>query len=251
MHKAAQAIAFEHKGIFPKKADDLKKLPGIGPYTAGAISSFAFDEKAAVVDGNVQRVLGRFYCVDEIPNSTTGQKIFWNMAHTIMEYVNEPAAFNSALMDLGSEICTTTQPKCSDCPLHESCLAYSVNKTQNYPLKKSKAIVKQRFIHFAFVENQNKIAVQKRLEGDIWAGLFQFPILADHDAPTPLPHEYALCTPLYNCTHKLTHRLLHLEVLQVDISTINLSESVFWIKKEDLKTLGFPRPLKKFIDLYL
>lgn len=248
MHKAAKLVAYELNGIFPSDIKDLLALPGIGPYTAGAISSFAYKKKEAIVDGNVQRVYARYFGIDEIPNSSKGQKVFWDFAHQIIEQVSEPHHFNSALMDLGSMVCKAQNPECDSCPLHNTCSAYKMNDVEKFPSKKIKAEIKERTMVFGLIEKDGCYAVQRRSNNDIWAGLYQFPLLIDSENPilkSSVVEDYKL---LHECKHRLTHRLLHIEVRKCDEHTFNTHDDWDWLTINDLRKKAFPRPLKKILD---
>lgn len=176
LHKAAKQIMTEHGGKVPSTYDQLIQLPGIGPYTAAAISSFAFGERRAVVDGNVYRVLARIYAIDTPINSSPARKEFTTIAQALIAQV-DPAAFNQAIMNLGAQVCTPKQPDCDTCPWQSDCTAYREGRQLDFPIKKRKAPNKNRYFHFLDISIKNRTLIQRREGKDVWQGLYQFPLL--------------------------------------------------------------------------
>jgi A/G-specific adenine glycosylase len=175
LHKAAQVIVRDYQGVFPCDYDSIRKLPGIGDYTAAAIASFAFGLPHAVVDGNVYRVLSRYFANASPIDSTQGKKLFAQLAQEFLNR-NEPALHNQAIMELGAMVCTPTQPSCSICPLADRCAGYATGNTALFPVKGRKTVVRTRFFYYFILLSQHKIAVRQREENDIWKGLFEFPM---------------------------------------------------------------------------
>ena len=176
LHAAAKHISEELNGIFPTTHTEIKKLKGVGDYTAAAISSFAFDEVQAVVDGNVYRVLARFFGIEKDIASNEGKKEFRELAQKLINK-KEPAIYNQSIMEFGALQCVPKNPDCKICPLNEKCTAFEKNLVEKLPVKSKKTIIKDRFMHyFVFVkENSEKtVLVRKRQGGDIWQGLYDF-----------------------------------------------------------------------------
>ncbi len=174
MLNTARIIMKEHKGVFPKTYENLLKLKGIGPYTAAAISSFAFNEAQAVVDGNVYRVLSRIFCIDEPINSSVGKKIFAQLAQEILDD-KLPALHNQALMELGAMVCKPRSPICGECPVRLECMAFAKKTISNYPVKIKKNKPQDRFVNYFFIEQKNKTFIAQRTENAIWKGLYELP----------------------------------------------------------------------------
>lgn len=172
MLAAARKIIEEFGGLFPNDYTKIRSLPGVGDYTAAAISSFAFDLPYAVVDGNVIRVLARFFRIDENAYSSKGKKIFSAQA-TMLLNLDDPAQHNQAIMDLGAIVCTARNPKCSVCPLQKHCLAYQDGVVDLYPPPKIRPLVQERHLHYIFLRLGERTYMQQRAEGDIWAKLFE------------------------------------------------------------------------------
>ncbi|MFM2316551.1 MAG: adenine glycosylase, partial [Bacteroidota bacterium] len=161
---------------FPSTYTSLLELKGIGPYTAAAIASFAFNERVAVLDGNVFRVVSRFLASDMPIDKGPTRKAFQLLLN---EWIPEhaPADFNQAMMELGATVCTPKNPKCSDCPLAPNCAAFSAGTVLNFPVKASKTKVEPLFLYYAAIEVPSGFVVKKRPESGVWAGLYDFPFV--------------------------------------------------------------------------
>ena len=179
LHAAAKYISEELNGVFPNRYLEIKNLKGVGDYTAAAISSFAFDEVQAVVDGNVYRVLARFFGIEKDITSNEGKKTFRELAQNLIDK-KQPAIYNQSIMEFGALQCVPKSPNCKICPLQNQCSAFAKNLIEKLPLKGKKTVVKDRFMHYFIFVNENKtdlekkVLVRKRQEGDIWQGLNDF-----------------------------------------------------------------------------
>lgn len=181
LHKTAKHIVLNFAGQVPKSYEELIKLPGIGPYTAAAISSFAFGERRAVVDGNVYRVLARYHIIDTPINSSPARKQFTTLAMELLDKSN-PALFNQAIMNLGAQICLPKKPMCPDCPLVTNCQAYKSGTQHLFPVKVKKKASRARYFHYLDLQYKKQTVIQKRSMKDIWQGLYQFPLLERNSA---------------------------------------------------------------------
>nr|WP_303255487.1 A/G-specific adenine glycosylase [uncultured Prevotella sp.] len=190
LHTAAkQIVALGH---FPDTLEGIKQLKGVGDYTAAAIGSFAFDIPAAVVDGNVYRVLARYFCIDTPINSTQGKKEFAALAQSLLpsskasdslssfspasdfqSSLSLVAAYNQAMMDFGAIQCTPQSPKCLLCPLAETCEAMRTNRVAELPVKQKTMKVKTRHLSYIYIRCKGETAIHRRGEGDIWQGLWE------------------------------------------------------------------------------
>jgi len=177
LHKTAQFVATELDGKFPDTYKELIKLKGVGEYTAAAIASFSFDENVPVVDGNVFRVLSRYFDIETDILSSGAKKEFTALAYELMSKDN-PALFNQAIMEFGALQCVPKNPNCEVCPLNNGCLALQKNKVDQLPVKSKKTKVKNRFFNYVVFldENQNTI-IQKRSDKGIWHNLYEFPLI--------------------------------------------------------------------------
>lgn len=177
MLATARLICNEHGGAFPNTYKELLRLKGIGPYTAAAIASFAYDLPFAVLDGNVFRVLARYWGISTPIDSTEGRKIFAQKAQAMLEQ-EQPAQYNQAIMDLGARICTPRRPQCASCPVQNQCSAYRNGNTHILPVKQKKIIRKERYFNYCVItDQQNQTWVRKRIEKDIWQQLYEFPLV--------------------------------------------------------------------------
>jgi len=176
LHSTAKKIVSEYNGIFPQKYEEILSLKGIGPYTAAAISSFAFDLPYPVIDGNVKRVLARHEGYSKDVLATKAKTDFTRILDILFD-PTRPAAFNQAIMDFGATLCKPKAPLCPKCPLHKSCYALKHNVVRTLPVRLSKIKRIDRFFHFFVFKNDNQIIFRKRIDKDIWQNLFDFPII--------------------------------------------------------------------------
>ncbi|WKK76350.2 A/G-specific adenine glycosylase [Marivirga salinae] len=176
LHECAKSIVKEYNGKFPDTYNELLKLKGIGKYTAAAIASFAFGQAVPVVDGNVFRVLARYFDISEDIAQPKTFTQFFNVANELIPQ-NQAASFNQALMELGATICTPKKFDCGNCPLAQDCMARIHHKQSELPVKKKKIKVKNRYLYYLIWLNGEKLAMKKRGPKDIWQGLFDFDLI--------------------------------------------------------------------------
>ena len=234
LHKAAQQIV--GLGRFPQTYKELKQLKGIGEYTAAAVSSISFAEPVAVVDGNVYRVLARYFGIDTPIDSTEGKKVFKAMAQ---EYLPKeaPAAYNQGLMDFGAIQCTPTSPNCEVCPLIDTCFAANNNKVADLPVKAKKTKQRERHFSFIYIRCNGKTAIRRRGAGDIWQGLWE------------LPTKELLGNAIENATlikknvkHILTHQIIFTDFYLLETNTPpTLPADYIWIKESEIERYALPR----------
>lgn len=173
LHACAKKIKNELEGIFPQTFEGLKKLPGIGAYTAAAIASFAFHQPVAVVDGNVYRVLARVFGYDHDISSNEGKAFFYEKANKLID-AQQPDIFNQALMEFGAMQCTPQNPKCHSCIFIKSCIAYQKGMQGLLPVNEKKQVIKKRYFTYIVIECRGRLLMRKRQHGDIWNGLYDF-----------------------------------------------------------------------------
>jgi len=183
LHTAAKEVVKNYKGVFPSEFEELKKLKGVGDYTAAAISSFCFNKPQAVVDGNVYRVLARLFAIDTPINSTEGKKQFALLAQELVDKKNA-GAYNQAIMEFGALYCTPHKPNCEACVFYDTCLSGSAGKALSYPVKIANKKVTTRYFEYFVIINKENTYTQKRTESDIWKNLHQFPLLEYAEKPT-------------------------------------------------------------------
>ncbi len=254
LHKTAKIIESEFGGVFPDNYSDIIKLPGIGDYTASAISSFSFNEAQAVLDGNVFRVLSRIYNISTPIDSTKGKKEFRSLAQEFLDE-DRPAIHNQAIMEFGAIQCTPKNPNCEECPIRLHCEGYQANKHLTLPVKAKKIKVRNRKMVYLYASKNDKFAIQKRTEKDIWQHLYQFPVLDESELASneyKMAFEQLLDTKLNDfqfnskTTHLLSHQKLNIEFYTAQIQANTLNEHQL-IQESDIADFPFPRPLVEFL----
>lgn len=260
LHFTAKYIANELKGSFPNSYTELLKLKGVGDYTASAIASICFDEPTAVVDGNVYRVLARYFGIKTPINSSKGKKEFKELAQTLID-TKQPGTYNQAIMDFGALHCKPQNPLCAECPLEESCVAFEKKLAKELPIKEKKTKIKHRFFNYlVVVTDVNTTILEERTGKGIWQGLYQFPLI---ETQKPIDEKALMMTKefinlfpsettvsLFNTEdiiHKLSHQHLHTKFWIVKTLMSNKA-TIDWgsIKKQPVPVL-----IDKFLDNYL
>lgn len=183
LHATAKYIAFERNGIFPDTFEALRSLKGVGDYTAAAIASFAFNLPYAVLDGNVFRVIARFFGIETPVNAPEAKKEFAAIAQQLLD-PDRPGDFNQAMMDFGATHCTPQQPGCPLCPLQTECVAFRTGKAGVLPVKTKAPARKERFFIYLVINYHENTLLKKRVEKDIWRNLYEFPLLETGTLPT-------------------------------------------------------------------
>jgi A/G-specific adenine glycosylase len=173
LHACAKQVVKNLNGNFPPSFEELKKLPGIGDYTAAAIASISFSEPVAVVDGNVFRVLARVFGIDKDITSSEGKKYFFKIANELIP-TDTPDIFNQAVMEFGALHCTPQNPKCEGCPFERSCVANAKGLQKLLPVKTPKQKIRKRYFNYLVITHRGKLLMRKRSAGDIWNGLYDF-----------------------------------------------------------------------------
>jgi len=241
LHYAARQIVA--LGNFPDTLEEIKQLKGVGDYTAAAIGSIAFGLPAAVVDGNVYRVLARYFGVETAINSTEGKKEFAALAQSLLPETSA-GLYNQAIMDFGAIQCTPQSPKCVVCPLQESCEALRTGKVSTLPVKEKKLKIKERHLIYIYIRCQGETAIHRRGEGDIWQGLWE-PVLVNSEQ---LIVNSDVKLVAMGVKHVLTHRVLTADFYLWETETKpDLPEDYIWIKEEDIDNYGIPRLIDKLL----
>ncbi len=209
MHNTAKSIVNNHKNEFPKSYSELLIHKGIGPYTAAAVASFAYNEQVAVLDGNVMRVLSRLFAIEEDINKDATKKKLQQLASDILP-ISQTNTHNQAMMEFGALQCVPKNPNCENCCLTAYCLAFEQKKVNILPFKSKKVKAKQRILNYhVFVYNQN-VLMHKRPEGDIWQGLFDFYITDTNQVNTNEYPQNGVLIANESVKHILTHQILHI-----------------------------------------
>lgn len=257
LHKAAKYVTHQLEGVFPSSYENLLSLPGVGPYTASAIASICYQQPTAVVDGNVYRVLARYFGIDTPINHPKGVRLFQELAQSLIDN-NVPGDYNQAIMDFGSLQCTPKKPQCSECPLHESCQAYREGTTLDLPQKIKLKQTKKRYFHYLIpFDDNNHTILFRRDQKDIWQGLYEFPLLegsqllseTELKAHPDLPSWASTATwTLYQdkaMIHKLSHQELHTHFWVLE--NVKHPLTVPW---EKVKQFGVPRLIERFLQKF-
>lgn len=257
MLATARYITDELKGQFPDTYEGLLALKGVGPYTAAAIGSFAYGLPEAVVDGNVNRILARYFGIDTPFNSTEGKKQFGTLARELL-YTNDSSAYNQAIMDLGATVCTPGNPKCGECPLAKKCIAYQNDIIADLPVKVRKAAVRKRYFHYILFVSGQKIWLQQRTGKDIWQNLYE-PYLIEHEKAldtkelSKLPElkgEKFTIAHSGSSNQRLTHQIIETSFFTIHIpsGSYSPSDKGKWVLVRDLKKYAFPKTVLSFLE---
>jgi A/G-specific adenine glycosylase len=259
MLKTARMVMSMHGGTFPLNYDQLIGLKGIGAYTAAAIASFAANQPHAVVDGNVYRVLARFFGIDTPINSPKGKQVFQQLADQILNK-QHPGLHNQAIMEFGAMLCKPKNPVCGDCPVRTGCNAWLNNKIAQLPVKIGKPAVKERFLNYFLIMNGDQILLNKRDDTDIWANMYDLPSV-ETTCMTPLSHlivsekylqlfgnESNIMQSFDTVKHMLTHQKLFVRFFSLEARHINLEKNWFYTDVKNLKKLALPKIIFIFIN---
>jgi A/G-specific adenine glycosylase len=256
----ARIIAHDYMGKFPDQYDQIVALKGVGPYTAAAIASFAFNLPHAVVDGNVYRVLSRFFGIDEAIDSTAGKKHFSLLAAELLD-VKNPGAYNQSIMDFGATVCKPASPDCEACPLQKKCVALQTAKVALLPIKEKKISKKTRFFHYFLLQHKNRFLFFERQQKDIWQHLFE-PLLMETKSkkqPSAETVQAQLSAVAGEQTSTLvatsgwqkqllTHQTVHVRFNIVQLSQPTKPPKGVWVNKNALDKIAMPRIIRLFAD---
>ena len=256
----ARFVANELDGIFPSDYDEIVSLKGIGPYTAAAIASFAFNKPYAVVDGNVFRVLSRLFAIDTAIDSSIGKQQFSLLAQQVLDKEN-PGLFNQAIMDFGATVCKPMNPQCKTCPIQSSCQGFELGLVNKLPVKEKVLLKKNRWFYYFILQYQDSLLVEKRTGKDIWENLHEFYLLeateqltwnkttVHHWLEEQLGIENAKIisiSPLQK--QQLTHQLIKGQFIKVEIDSIPKQlQNHQWIPKSEVSKLAFPKYINQFL----
>ena len=256
LHAAAKSM----NGTFPTTYEGVRALKGVGDYTAAAICSFAYGMPYAVVDGNVFRVLSRYFGIDTPIDSTTGKKLFTALAQDNMDE-SCPAEYNQAMMDFGALQCTPQSPTCMYCPLAETCVAFRTGMAEELPVKQKKLSVKTRHFNYLWVKAGEYTYINKRTEKEIWQNLYELPLVESEHELSQIEllermkpwltddEEIQLDLLIQGVKHVLTHRVIMANFYQVTLPPGSSSFSSFiMVKPESLASYAFPRLITSFLN---
>lgn len=261
LHQAAISV----NGVFPVKYEDILKLKGVGTYTAAAICSFAYNQPHAVVDGNVYRVLSRFFGVNEPIDSGKGKKIFASLAHDLLDKV-QPALYNQAIMDFGALQCTPLSPDCTVCPFKNRCFAFNHNMVSSLPIKQNKTKTSERFFYYLLIRDNGNIYLNKRTENDIWKNLYELPLIESNTAlavddfirkqefASIFKENSVVNVRLLNKTkHVLSHRIIYADFYELEAQDIKMDflSKYTRLNMADLELYPVSRLMHNFFENFL
>ena len=255
LHKTSKLVVDNYKSKFPNSYSELIKLPGIGDYSASAISSFSNDEINPVVDGNVYRFISRLYGISTVINTSSSLKEFKNLLNKLI-CLNNPSDFNQAIMEFGALVCKPKTPNCNVCIYNKVCFSLKNNSVFNFPVKKKSSKSKSRFLnYFIIIDKKNRIMVEERTKKDIWRNLYQFPLIeSDVNLNKHLLNECLNLSKIpiskindlelvETVNHKLSHQNLKINFWFNNVNKLNDNS----VSISELSNLPFPKPLSSFI----
>jgi len=258
LQRAAQLVAEHHGGVFPRALTEIQALPGIGRSTAAAIAAFAYGTRAAILDGNVKRVLARHFAVAGFPGEKRVEKRLWQLAD---EHLPPRAIgrYTQAIMDLGATLCTRARPACADCPLATSCQALALGRVSDFPAPRPAKTVPTRTTHMLLLVRNGEVLLEKRPPSGIWGGLWSLPELADK------ARVRAHCRAHYGCSiaapqalaplaHGFTHFKLQIQPLLCRVETIAPAAreaGQMWLSLDEAHGAAIPVPVRKLIERLL
>lgn len=261
LHQAAISV----NGVFPVRYEDILKLKGVGIYTAAAICSFAYNQPHAVVDGNVYRVLSRFFGVNEPIDSGKGKKIFASLAHDLLDKV-QPALYNQAIMDFGALQCAPLSPDCTVCPFKNRCFAFNHNMVSSLPIKQNKTKTSERFFYYLLIRDNGNIYLNKRTENDIWKNLYELPLIESNTAlavddfirkqefASIFKEDSVVNVRLLNKTkHVLSHRIIYADFYELEAQDIKMDflSKYTRLNMADLELYPVSRLMHNFFENFL
>jgi len=261
LHWTAKYIVASCDGVFPNTYDEIIKLKGIGPYTAAAIASFAFSLPYAVLDGNVHRVISRIFGIKTDISTPKGRKEIQEIADKLIDR-QEPGKFNQAIMDFGASVCLPVSPFCGKCVFADSCKAFLTDSQKEYPFKKQKPPLRNRYFQLFLIQSGDKICLTHRKEKDIWRGLYIFPYIETADEKWQVPEVgLKLCGLVIDKKdiremeqrdkQLLTHQRIYLNYHLIALSDLPAAipdKNHFMVPIDKMKSFAFPKFLHLFMN---
>jgi A/G-specific adenine glycosylase len=264
LHACAKRVVSQWDGQFPTTSQDLQTLPGIGPSTAAAIASFCAGERAAILDGNVKRVLARFFGVDGEINQGATVKQLWALANDCLPSQamlrakpQAMTAYTQGMMDLGATLCTRTQPACERCPLVDQCVAHLTGRTADLPVKRRAAERPNRELHLLWITHGPAVLLQRRPDKGIWGRLWCLPVYDSADQLQAALGDWRLgadqpCLRMASVGHDLTHFRLTLTpwrlALPAEFALPARAQDIGqWVSTQMLTEKGLPKPIKTLL----
>lgn len=260
MLAAARQIVASFNGRFPDTYEQIQTLKGIGPYTAAAIASFAFNSHHAVLDGNVFRVLSRYFGIETPIDSTTGKKEFAALAQELLPE-GQSAVYNQSIMDFGAGICKPQQPLCHQCPLVKKCVAHRQQMIALLPVKSKKLVIRKRYFYYIVLDYKGHVFIRKRTGNDIWQNLHEFILL---ETPAPVNAQELQDSPAFKTVmqkvsytvqgvsaafkQQLTHQTIHSQFLLLSASEKPAIMDYMAVPNARLNNYAFPKTITDFLE---
>ena len=254
LHFTAKYISEELNGQFPQTHEDLLSLKGVGPYTAAAIGSIAFKLPVAAVDGNVYRVLARYFGIENSIDETSTKKEISRLSQEVLSQ-ERPGDHNQAVMELGATVCTPKNPVCNSCPLVEDCTAKRLELQDKLPVRSKKIKVRERFLYYSVLLVSEQVAITRRGEGDIWQGLYEFPLFESEtrlDESQILNHfgiapELDIKSISEEFKHILSHQRIFSQFVIQELKHKPDGDFI-WVPMKELRSFAFPRLINRFLE---
>lgn len=262
LHAAAREVASRFAGTFPTALDDIVSLPGIGRSTAAAIASFCFGTRAAILDGNVKRVLARVFGVEGFPGEARVERTLWALAESLLP-ARDSEAYTQGLMDLGATLCTPRNPACARCPMNDLCVAHRDGRQASLPTPRKRPAVPVKSTVMLVVTDGLSVLVEKRPPTGIWGGLWSFPEAADEAGAHALARERlgvvaARARWLPQLKHGFTHFALHIAPLVLDVprgdaagANVAREPGLVWLPLDAADGAALPVPARKIVAALL
>ncbi|MFN3398474.1 MAG: A/G-specific adenine glycosylase, partial [Sulfurimicrobium sp.] len=256
LHRAAQCVVERHGGIFPAEFEQVLALPGVGRSTAAAISAFAFGLRHAILDGNVKRVLARYFAVEGHPGAKGVEALLWQHAEALLPWQGIEA-YTQGLMDLGATVCTRTRPRCEACPVGRDCLAHHQCRQNELPSPRPRKVLPERQTTMLLFLRKGEIYLEKRPPTGIWAGMWSFPEIAQAEDPRQASlarfgFEAGLLEPLPTLLHTFTHFRLRIRPQCLEVQSVQpraRQADGVWLDIEDALGAAIPAPVRKLLLL--
>jgi A/G-specific adenine glycosylase len=263
MLHTAQEIMLIYNGVFPTRYNELIKLKGIGDYTAAAISSFSANENKAVLDGNVFRVLSRYFGITEPINSSKGKSIFAALAQELIAE-QKASTYNQAMMEFGALQCKPKSPKCELCPLILTCFAFNHKQIDNLPVKLKKGKIRERWFNYFIATHGDTILMKQRQSGDIWQKLYEFPLIETNASFDISDSSFSFLVKEWfgndvvmhsigSKKHLLSHQIIYVRFFALEnyMINFNLHTEIKSVLLADFRSLPHPKVIADFIEVYL
>ncbi len=258
LQRAAQLVAERHQGVFPRALEDIAALPGIGRSTAAAIAAFAYGTRAAILDGNVKRVLARYFAVAGFPGDKRVENQLWQLAEAQLP-PRASGRYTQAIMDLGATLCTRARPRCTDCPLAKNCQAHALDRSGDFPAPRPLRPLPTRATHMLLLIRAGELLLEKRPASGIWGGLWSLPELADAAAARAHCRLHYGCSiaapqPLAPLAHGFTHFKLNIQPLLCPVKKCAPAAQEpgrIWLSLEEAHGAAIPVPVRKLIERLL